>query len=159
MSTHTKKTYTLGKIKQLIDLNDDSVNFDLSFKVTCHDDTIFQMLVVDLTTLDNTPQLEYKDVKNTISGNIVADKNVYQNYFLILKSDKVCKVDVETTKKVLPKTPTHDDDPSEQSPVEQGSVEKQSDNWFTAFFSKFNWKKIGIISAVIAIGGLLVWYY
>ena len=55
-----KKTYTLGKIKQLIDLNGDSTNFDLSFNVTCQDDIPYNILVVDQTTLDNTPELQYK---------------------------------------------------------------------------------------------------
>ena len=74
MSQETKQ-YKLGKRKQLIDLNQDSVNFDLTFKVTCHtNDTLFNLLVVDQTTLDNNGELKYKEVKNTISGNIISDK-------------------------------------------------------------------------------------
>jgi len=58
-----KKTYTLGKIKQLIDLNGDSTNFNLNFKVTAMDSSQpFNILVVDQTTLDNTPELNYKEV-------------------------------------------------------------------------------------------------
>lgn len=117
----TKNTYTLNTIKQLIDLNGDSTNFDLSFTVTCQDETPFDLLVVDQTTLDNNPDLEYKQANKTISGSIVADKNVYQNYFLILKSATPCVVDVELTKKELPKTPEMNMDvleqPSQQAPV------------------------------------------
>ena len=32
--SHTKKVYNLSKIKQLIDLNGDSTNFNLTFKAT-----------------------------------------------------------------------------------------------------------------------------
>ena len=84
--SYQKNTYILSKVKQLIDLNGDSINFDISFTVNCQDDTPFKLLVVDQTTLDNSEELEYKEQTNTISGNIVADKNVYQNYFLLLRS-------------------------------------------------------------------------
>ena len=90
-----KQTHNLGKIKKLIDLNGDSINFDLSFTVTCKDDTPFNALVVDQSTLDNGQELVYKEVKKTITGNILADKNVYQNYFLILKSDSPCDIELE----------------------------------------------------------------
>lgn len=168
MTAPNKKTYTLGKIKQLIDLNDDSTNFDLSFTVTCHDDTPFQMLVVDQTTLDNNPELEYKNVKNSISGNIVSDKNIYQNYFLILKSEKVCKVDVETIKKVLPKTPTEvlDSGDNQQLTEEQsGNLSSHDpnyphnhlveDNKFVSFLKNIKWKTVAIITSSI-IGGFIL---
>ena len=90
MSNTKKTTHVLGKIKQLIDLNGDSINFNLNFKVQSKDNSPFHVLVVDQDTLDNTPSLEYKEAKGSISGNIVADKNKYQNYYLILKSDNPC---------------------------------------------------------------------
>ena len=79
--------YTLGKQKQLIDLNGDSVNFDLNFLCESLDSSEFDVLVVDQQTLDNNPNnLSYKHAQGKISGNISSDKNIYQNYFLILKS-------------------------------------------------------------------------
>jgi hypothetical protein len=162
--SQSKKTYTLGKIKQLVDLNGDSTNFDLSFKVTCQDNTPFNLLVVDQTTLDNTPELQYKEVHNTISGNIVADKNIYQNYFMILKSEKPCLVDVELTKKVLPKTPDVSlgdigGMPINTSPNLHGSGNKPYGHGDPPP-SSINWKKIGLIALVIVIGfGVLWWLY
>lgn len=159
--SQSKKTYTLGKIKQLIDLNGDSTNFDLSFKVTCQDDTPYNILVVDQTTLDNTPELQYKEARKSISGNIVADKNVYQNYFLILKSEKPCVVDVELTKKVLPKTPS--------GPIESGPIpgpgnpvpsSRPRKTVISSPPSSIPWKKIGLIALVVVIGlGILWWLY
>ena len=154
--SQSKKTYVLSKVKQLIDLNGDSKNFDLSFKVTCHDDTPFHVLVVDQTTLDNSEKLNYKEIKNSISGNIVADKNVYQNYFLILKSDKECKVDVEWTKKELPITPekiepSHIINSNKQSFGRKMRVPNSS--------SSVNWKKIGLLTLIIIVGLALLWYF
>ena len=145
----TKKTYTLGKIRQLIDLNGDSTNFDLSFNVTCHDDTPFDVLVVDQDTLDNQ-ELEYKKTHKTISGNIVTDKNIgYQNYFLILKSEKQCTVDVELTKKILPKPIENNIQPIEQNIKFPKRTREESG---------INWKKIGLISVVVIIGLGILWF-
>jgi hypothetical protein len=105
MSSETnKQTHILGKTKKLIDLNGDSINFELSFTVTCKDDTLFNVLVIDQLKLDNGQDLVYKECKKTISGNIVSDKNFYQNYFLILKSEIPCEVEIEIVKKNLPIT-------------------------------------------------------
>jgi len=102
--TTVKKTYTLSKIKQLIDLNGDSTNFDITFKVVSKNVQPFDIVVVDQTTLDNSPELQYQKAANgQMSGNIVQDKNVYQNYFLCLRSDQPCECDIEIDKKELPK--------------------------------------------------------
>lgn len=157
--SQTKKTYFLSKVKQLIDLNDDSTNFDLSFKVTCHDDTPFKVLVVDQTTLDNSEELNYKETKNSISGNIVADKNVYQNYFLILKAEKACKVDVELTKKDLPLTPIVN--VQEEQPINNQAINNQPivRQMIPPTHEPFNWKKIGLIVIIVIIGAGLLWYF
>jgi hypothetical protein len=120
----------------------------MTFKVTCHDDTPFKMLVIDQTTLDNnSDNLEYKEVTNSISGNIISDKNIYQNYFLIIKADKECKVDVELDKKDLPitqnTTPT-------LHKLHKEMPETESE-------SSFDFKKILLISLIIG-GLLLLWY-
>jgi hypothetical protein len=103
--TKTKQTYKLGKIKQLVDLNQNITNFDLNFTVVSKDGSEFYTVVVDQTMLDNEPNPEYKKVNGRISGNIVADKGVYQNYFLLLKADKPCECDVITEIKEIPKNP------------------------------------------------------
>lgn len=144
-----KKTYNVNNIKQLIDLNDDTVNFDLLFKATCHDDTPFDLLVVDQQTLDKPEQLKYKEVKKSISGSIISDKNIFQNYYLILKSDKPCIVDVEITKKILPPSP--DIQPSLPD-IQQNLL---ADNKK----SSFSWKKICLLTVVIIAGVILLWYF
>jgi hypothetical protein len=151
MSTTSQK-YTLGKIKQLIDLNGDSINFDLNFKVSS-DGATFNVLVVDQNTLDNTPELQYKEVTGSIAGNIVADKNTYQNYFLILKSENPCIVEVEIVKKELPKTPTTVIPRANdiKKSVDLSSSSNTDDD-------KINWVKIGFIGISI-IGAMIVIYF
>ena len=97
------KTYTLEPMKQLIDLNGDITNFSLTFTATSKDGTEFDALVVDQTTLDNNNQLEYKKAKKgSISGNIVSNSDIYQNFYLILKSSTKCDCDVEIKIKEVP---------------------------------------------------------
>jgi hypothetical protein len=96
------KTYTLSKRKQLIDLNGDLTNFDLTFSATTKDGSEFDVVVVDQTTLDTDTVFDYKKAKGTISGNIISDKGVYQNYFLLLKGDKQCNCDVTLDIKEIP---------------------------------------------------------
>lgn len=150
-----KKSYKIGKIKQLIDLNEDSTNFNLSFKVTCNDETPFQVLVVDQKTLDETPELEYKEVVSTISGNIVEDKNNPQNHFLVLRSETPCVVDVEIDKRELPInniiTPNKQNFVNKQpSPIQKPY--KSSD-------SSMNWTKIILIGVVVIVGLILLYYF
>lgn len=140
----TKKTYSVGKIKQLIDLNGESTNFDAQFRIVSKNKEPFDILVVDQTTLDNNPNLEYKKADGEISGNIVHDKNVYQNYFIILKADQPCECEVEITKKELPKTAVM---PVQNSPTQT----KKSEN-------TFSWVNIIIIAGVAGIVGILFYY-
>ena len=147
--TTFKKEYTLSKGKQLVDLNGDSTNFDITFKVVSKNHVPFDLLVVDQTTLDNTPSLQYKRAdKGEISGNIVQNKNVYQNYFLILRADEPCEVEVEVIKKDLPKTAIQLPDlPKQQI---RDSIIKQDG---------FDWMKLLLIVGVISvIGAMLYWY-
>jgi len=142
-----RQTHQIGKIKKLIDLNGDTINFDITFRVATRNKEPFDLLVVDQTTLDNNPNLEYKRVDNgSISGNIVQDKNIYQNYFLILKAENPCECDVEIVKKELPKTPMQAPQPV-QAPVPSPLKNKKSADGF-------NWAKILLIVGVISAVGI-----
>lgn len=100
MSTSIK-TYQLGKVKKLIDLNHDMINFKANFEIKTLSKP-FQALIINQYTLDTveSSQLEYKQVDTSISGEVIADKNVYQNYYIILRSDEPTEVEVklETTR-------------------------------------------------------------
>ena len=142
----TKNVYAIDRFKKLIDLNGDTTNFDISFRVRSQNGEPFDILVVDQTTLDNTPNLEYKRAPGEISGNLVHDKNVYQNYFIILKADTPCNCEVEINKKELPKTP-------QQLPVQQALESKKEDDYDDIFY----WVKIALSIGVVT--GILVFIY
>ena len=140
-STH--KTLSLSTIKQLVDLNGDSANFDISFKVSSHNGEPFDIVIVDQTTLDNSAELDYKKALNgTMSGKIVQDKNEYQNYFLCLRADQPCNVDVEIEKKDPPPpvAPTFVSTPPPDKPNNSG------------------WWKIILIGIVVVLGAGLLYY-
>lgn len=95
-----KTRLTLEKRHQLIDLNKEYVNFDITFECRSVDATRdFEVVVVNqeqLNTIDLT-NLTMKMTKNGyISGNIIADEDRYQNYFLILRApEEPMEVDLE----------------------------------------------------------------
>lgn len=97
----TTKTFDIeiNSKHQLLDLNNDLVNFDLNFKVTSENNTEFQGLVLSKDELDKYPDLndiEMKSAPGYLKGNINANDNEYQNYFLILKKqDGSVKANVE----------------------------------------------------------------
>jgi len=139
----TKKSVTVGPRQQLVDLNGDITNFDLTFTATSKNGENFDIIVIDQTTLDNNTALDFKHANGSLSGNIVSDKGVYQNYFLCLKSDKPCEVDISIDiKEIQPKPQIT---PSQQRSV---GIHKHPDGT--------NWKAILF---VVAIGGAVLLYY
>ena len=134
---------TLSSQRQLVDLNQQSTNFELTFNVTSLENKEFYILVADQTTLDNEDNLEFKKVSGNISGNITADKNVYQNYFLCLKSDNPCVVKINVEKTEI--EPNIEDDIREN----QETVNKPF----------FNMKTILIMVSVIAVLCLLYYFF
>lgn len=96
----TKEEHKLkiGKRHQLVDLNRDNTNFRLHFQCTSSlPEQSFQLCVASQKDLDSMEManLPFKDVIGTMSGNIVSDKNQYENYFVVLRSEEECEVTVE----------------------------------------------------------------
>lgn len=154
-----KKILSLtGGGKQLIDLNGASTNFDLTFTATSSENSDFHALVIDQKTLDTVPHdtLEFKRANGSISGNIVSDKNLYQNYFLCLKSDKPCQVEVVINKKEIePKPPQHHHPPQQPQQVNATAPRVKS----VTPPSSTNWKLILIVIVIIIGGGLCYYMY
>ena len=147
-----KKILSVTSGQQLIDLNEETTNFDLTFTAKSLDNSHFDVLVVDQTTLDNNPKLEFKRAKGAISGNIISDKNVYQNYFLCLKAEKPCDVEIVINKKEIqprpmPKEPIK---PVFNNPPPINSPKKES---------KTNWKLIFIVIIILGVSGAAYYIY
>jgi len=143
------KTLTLTKGKQLIDLNGRLTNFDLTFQAKSLDNSPFDVVVVDQSTLDNNNNLEFKRATGTISGNIVSDNNVYQNYFLCLKSENPCQIEVLIDKKEIQPRPQQP-----QMQLQQSQFANKSES-----LEKSNWKMIYIAIVVIVGAGVLYYLY
>lgn len=145
--TITTSTHKIGKIKKLIDLNGNMTNFELNFTVSNKDNKEFNIIVVDQTSLDSGLELEYKKVKGSINGNLVADKNIYQNYFLILKADEECDCEVTLDINELPEQITKEQEEIEEINETQHkpSLRSSSNN------KKFNWLSIKRILLIICL--------
>jgi hypothetical protein len=143
------KNYSVSKVKQLIDLNGDSTNFDISFRVTSQNNAPFDILVVDQATLDGNPDLKYKSVTNgSISGRIKHDKNVYQNHFMILRAENPCECNVEIRKTDL-----------QPAPVQQAPVQPTTRPTVATTKDGFHWIKIILVLGfIIGIGFALYWF-
>ena len=143
----SKNTYTLTPQNQLIDLNGDLVNFDLTFSAISKDGTPFKALVIDQLTLDTNPELQHNIAENgSIGGNIIYDKNVPQNLFLILKiHEKPCEVEVTIDKKEIP---ANIPPPQQQEipPIVKSTGQSKSSIW--------KWILIGLAILLFA---FLVW--
>lgn len=157
------KNITLNTHKQLVDLNGDKVNFNLTFEVKTQNGEPFQVVVVTQSILDseNEVPIEYKDAKDGyISGNIVSDKNKYENYFLLLKADKPTECTVTINLQDAP--------PAQQPPLNflkeppppnvLASSSVNPDDTENKSKSAFPWVTV-IIIALILIGGGLAWYF
>ena len=73
----------LNKTPQLVDLNGDTTNFDITFTVTSKNKEPFYLVVVDQKTLDVNPNFSFRKAdEGQLSGNIVSDKNVSKLFFM-----------------------------------------------------------------------------
>lgn len=145
------KTLSLTTGKQLLDLNGSSINFDLTFTAKSLDNSPFDAIVVDQATLDSNINLEFQRAEDgIISANIISDKNVYQNYYLCLKSDKPCQVEVAIDKKEIK---ANLPPASLPLPLSQPAQLKPPTK-----LDKTNWTLIGIAIILFALGGLYYYY-
>lgn len=137
--TSIKKSYNVNKTKQLIDLNGDTTNFNIKFSVVSKNGAPFDIVVADQTTLDNSAELDYKKANNgEMSGELKQDKNVYQNYFLVLKADQPCQCEVEIIK--------------EEIPANIPPIEPKVQNPINSQSTGINWT-FWLIIGVVVIGG------
>lgn len=139
----------LNKTPQLVDLNGDTTNFDITFTVTSKNKEPFYLVVVDQKTLDVNPNFSFRQAdEGQLSGNIVSDKNVYQNYFLCLKADEDCEVNIEIIKKEIQPNVVKE----EYIPQQQKQQHKEEDE---SFLSR-NWKWLLIL---LIAGGVLLYIW
>lgn len=98
----TNNSYTINRTVTSILLNDNLTNFKITFTVASRVHP-FQLCIVNSSMLDSISQdqLEFKNIENIVSGDIEYDKNIYDSYYMLLKSDFPTMVDVNLIKDVL----------------------------------------------------------
>lgn len=160
------KRYNLTQRQQLVDVNNSLVNFEANISATSLDQTPFDAIVVTQKELEASPQLDFKRVEQGVFGvSISQNKNVYENFFLVLRSDVTTTVDVTVEVVELPmlepaggaQPPIQIESrplpPTPQPPLDAGYTlaPKQS-------FLKTNWKLVAIV-LIIVVGGAAMWYF
>jgi hypothetical protein len=146
-----KKTLDLNNIKQIVDINGEMINFTADFQIISKNNVPFQLCIMDQTSLDNGDKIEYKNVNGSISGNVKNDKNIYQNFFLLLKTDqKNCSCDITIDlNETQPQTET--------SSPPQIPDKLQEDKSSPSDSSCNIWKILKIV-AIVAIIGVGIYY-
>jgi hypothetical protein len=148
--------YSVTSQKQLVDLNGESRNFDLTFTAESEDGEPFEAIVIDQNTVDTHPDIAYKRVEGHISGNVIADKDVYQNYYLALRADKPCKVKVSIQKREIP--PASQPQQAIVPKIEAGMSHPVPAPPVNKGWNKKTWVYIGIGAAVV-IGCFALYYF
>lgn len=88
--------YNIGKVKKLIEINKNLINFTAEFNIKSISTTEFEIAIVTQDILDNNIQFEYqKSINSFLSGNIKADRGEYKNYLMVIKADEECEVFIE----------------------------------------------------------------
>lgn len=149
MTQSTDTTYTIGPRQQLVDLNGDAVNFRILFQMKSADGKPFESVIIDQSTLDKQEHIEYRQVNDGhLSGEIVSDKNVYQNYFIALRSREPLDVQVHLDFERLP-------DYIEQTQVDTTKPQVPSDSP-TSYFG-LSQSSLVLLISVLALIAFLVY--
>lgn len=166
---NNKSRLVLEKRHQLIDLNKEYVNFAITFECRSVDATKdFEIIVVNQEQL-NTIDLSNLTMKKTkggyISGNIIADEDKYQNYFLIMRSttEEPVEVDLDIRIKpiepkqqeIVPPPPSH---PEMEIPPSSPLLE-DSMMMSTTSTATNNTQLYLIVLGLLVIGGAIGYYF
>lgn len=135
---NVSRVYNINSSNQLIDLNGDSVNFDVYYKLQTENNTPFYITVASQTMIDSNSNLALTRVD---SGEFVGRKRVveneFQNYYLIVRADTDCKCTIELIKNALPINRS-------VAPVEA----PKSKSWFTSSMLYYGF----VLLVIIAVG-------
>jgi len=150
------KLINLTNVQQLIDLNQDLTNFKLEFTIVSENNTPFNAVVASQAKLDSGEPLEFKNVENgSISGNIIADNGVKQNYYLVLKTEIPTKCKLEINIEEIPMNEKHNQqqEMKNNTEFERYMHAHGGKSVETSFFSSKTFLLLSIL-----VGGLVMYY-
>jgi|UniRef100_A0A6C0J3Z2 hypothetical protein len=158
------KTVKIGPTQTLFDLNGQTTNFNIDFSIKSSiPNTDFYCVVVDQSSLDNGEYNFQQSNAGEIGGNIVYDKNIYQNFVICLKSNHPeHEVTIMLDKSEIPPSSQQKPQPPQSNPPPPEKQEQQiKENYISTKESSksslFNWKIILIVVLVAGAIGYL-WY-
>lgn len=103
MAQTIQRSYNCSNMNQLIDLNGQYTNFRVKFDLRSVNGEPFKAVIADQSILDSGDDMSFREAPTgELLGEMVADNNVYQNYFLVLKSDTPVEVNVHISFEPLP---------------------------------------------------------
>lgn len=160
-------TMLIGKRPKLYDLNKNFTNFEIEFQIDAEKpDLKFYVHILPQDQLDKTDlnDISMKMVQGRISGKVSNGNNVYQNYFVILKSatEEEAKVVIRTRTHVLPIMATDDSTPAHAGSENYSDTSQQQITTEEAaaitppkFLSLFQRPTVRYIIIAVVIGALL----
>jgi len=92
----------LNSIKQLVDINKNFTNFSCKFEIESENRKPFEMVVINQRLLDNDGMINFITVDGETSGEFVMDKNIFDNWFIALRSSEPVKVFIKINLQPLP---------------------------------------------------------
>ena len=150
----TVKTYKIGKVMQLIELNvGENVKFDIDFYCKRVNGKDFQFRVLDQTMLDTKQIGDYQQTADgEIGGNITSNEGDTRVYYLALKADELLDVNVSIVRKEVKESPEQAEPP--KVPEVQETVAVPS----PVRVQKRPWLKWVLIGGAVVICLLFAWY-
>ena len=131
--------YDISNITQSIDINDTSVNFRAYLSVKSENNTPFDAVVLSQTQQESDEPIEFKHIQNgVLETEVINQTKTHDYYFLLIKSDKPCKCDIQVEKEELPLT-------AKTQPTPTGGVGTSSN-------SSPNYIAIMIVVALVCVG-------
>lgn len=155
----SSKKYNISNIKQLIDLNGPHVNFLLNFKVVSVSNEPFDAVVMTQEMLDAGNPIEYQRAEGNITGQIKNDNGIYNNYLLILKSDKPMEVDVVSELQELAiVVPPQSQQDGQQQPVKKKKVKENFEDSSSFSLTTKVMIFIGVFLLCLAAYGIYIYF-
>ena len=121
----TVNTYTVGKVMQLIPINDETDKFNMDFYLKSEND--FHFAIVDQVQLDEGKLLDFKQSDNgEVSGNVKSRDSGPVSYYIALKSIRdSTDITVSLAHKPLDKSQLTPPPPPQQPPQQRGMPPQQ----------------------------------
>lgn len=157
------KTYTLGPIQQMIDLNGVFANFEAKFSARTQDGSPFFFTVADQAHLDSDQEITFHKAQGQVQDTIRMNTDVYQNVWLLLKADKECLCDISVQTVEIPPSRPVNEQPQKSAPALQANPNQESQlSLQQASHENSSKKSVNWILIVVIIGfaalALYLWY-